>query len=146
MFLDWFRKRTKEKITPSEESTSEAKRDSAPIACTSAPDSYVQGTVFFHGSKEELAEILIAGGFTLTIGHWVVRLNDCGRYFELAYVGNISPDKPFEVEGDGYGVPVAYLSQCCERIAQCLEANEIGFDFFHLTTEGDLIHHYRPST
>lgn len=145
MLFDWFRKRTNEKVQPSEQPTFEAKTDSEHTVRTSVPDSYVQGTVFFHGSKEALAEVLIAGGFTLTVGHWAVRLHDCGRSFEFGYVGNITPDKPFEVEGEGYDVPVDCMAQCCERITKCLEENEIGFDLIHVSTHGETIHRYRSS-
>lgn len=70
------------------------------------PDSYVLGTVFYSGTKEQLAKILTDDGFTVTIGQWALRLENCARTFEIGYVGNPTSESPFQVEGNGFGVSV----------------------------------------
>jgi hypothetical protein len=103
-----------------------------------AEDSFVVGTVYYFGAMENLAQILTAGGFAVRIGHWALCIDQLARAFELGYVGNISPDAPFNVEGDGYDFPVDVLAAHCARLAGCLRGNGIGFEFTHIS--GDQEH------
>lgn len=107
------------------------------------PDSYVQGTVFYPESKEKFAQVLIGSGFAVTVGQWALRLDDCARNFEIGYVGNITPEAPFQVEGDGYGVSVDSVAKCCERLAKCLKESRIGYDFMHVTHQDEVICEYQ---
>ncbi len=107
------------------------------------PDSYVQGTVFYPESKEELADLLVRSGFSVTIGQWALSLEDWARSFKLRYVGNLSPDEQFHVDGDGYGLPVDEIARACERLAKCLREHHIGYEFFHITNGDEVIREYR---
>ena len=109
----------------------------------SIPNSYVSGTVFYPESMDRLAQVLTVAGFTVTIGQWALHLDGCARRFELGYVGNITPEEPFQVEGDGFGVPVDSVAQCCERLAQCLRERGIGYDFLHATGQDEEIFAYQ---
>ena len=103
-------------------------------------DSFVSGTVCFEGCRQQLAEVLAAAGIQVTIGHWALRVPGLARTFELAYVGNVTPDAPFEVDGNGYEVPI---ERGCEQLADSLRGHRIGFDFAHFTAEQELIREYR---
>jgi hypothetical protein len=94
-------------------------------------DSFVMGTVYYFGDMADLARILAEASFAVQIGQWSLRIHQCARAFKLEYVGNLSPDAPFNVDGDGYDFPVAVLTANCERLAECLRRNRIGFDFTH---------------
>lgn len=99
----------------------------------STEDSFVMGTVYYFGSMEDLAHILVAAGFAVQIGPWALRIDQFARRFELGFVGNLSPDAPFNVEGSGYDYPVEALAANCERLAKCLRRNRIGFNFTHFS-------------
>jgi len=96
------------------------------------PDSFVAGKVYYYGSKEELARILVGEGIDVNIGIWALRIPGFARTFEIAYVGNITPEAPFDVDGDGYGVSVESVARDCERLSECLKRHGIGFDFTHV--------------
>lgn len=106
-------------------------------------DSYVSGTVFFFQSMEELAQELSDAGFTVTTGQWALHLTGCARRFEIAYVGNLSPEAPFQVTGDGYGLPVQAVAECCERLSACLRERGIGHDFLHASGRDEEIRAYQ---
>lgn len=101
------------------------------------PDSFVAGTVYYRGPKEDLAEVLSNAGIDVSIGVWALRLPAFGRAFELAYEGNIHSNAPFRVEGDGYDVPVESVASDCERLARCLELHRVGFDFTHFSGDDE---------
>lgn len=105
-------------------------------------DSYVQGTVLYPDSKEQLAEILVRAGFAVTVGQWSLRLEGCARAFHLRHVGNITPEAPFDVEGDGHDVAVGEVAECCERLARCLREHRIGYDFLHVARGDEVIGEY----
>ena len=107
-----------------------------------APDSHVLGNVFYPESKEELAEILSRDGFAVTIGQWALHLEGCARRFELGYVGNITPEAPFQVDGSGYGVPVSEVAECCERLAKCLREHGIAYEFLHVANDDEVLCEY----
>lgn len=95
------------------------------------PDSFVAGTVYYYDSKEDLAKILARDGIDVDIGIWALRILGFARAFKIAYIGNITPDEPFEVDGDGYGISVESVARSCERLSRCLKRHDIGFDFTH---------------
>ena len=110
-------------------------------------DSFVFGTVYYFGSKEELAQILAEAGFEVQLGHWAIRIDRIASNFELAYVGNLSPDEPFDVDGNGCDFSVEAFAASCARLAGCLQRNGIGFDFTHVSgdQERELGHYeFRP--
>lgn len=109
------------------------------------PDSFVMGDLFYPESKEKLALILVEAGIEVTVGNWSVRLENFARTFSLRYVGNLTPESPFQVDGDGYGVPVEFVAACCDRLATCLREHRIGYDFFHATGEQEVICEYQYS-
>lgn len=96
-----------------------------------AEDSFVAGTVYYFGPMEELAQILTLEGFAVRMGTWALRIDKIARRFELGYVGNLTPDAPFNVDGEGYEFSVDVLAANCARLAECLRRNAIGFDFTH---------------
>lgn len=98
-------------------------------------DSFVAGTVYYLGSKEDLAMVLSDAGIDVSVGAWALRLPTFGRAFELAYEGDLHPDAPFRVDGDGYDVPVENVARGCERLANCLQLHRIGFDFTHFSSD-----------
>ena len=101
------------------------------------------GTVYFYGTKEDLGQILSAAGFDVHLGPWALRISDFARNFELGYVGNITPDAPFEVRGDGYGVPVDTVATSSERLAECLKRSDVAFDFAHFSGDEREIREYK---
>ena len=104
----------------------------------SVEDSFVAGTVYYFGGMEDLAQILAEAGFAVRIGQWALRVDQLARAFKLGYVGNLSPDAPFNVEGDGYDFPVATVAANCARLADCLRINGIGFNFAHFSGDQQL--------
>ena len=105
------------------------------------PDSFVQGWVYFRGSKEELGQILTKFGIPVAVGQWALRLYE-PRRFKIAYVGNLTPDSPFQVEVDGYGIPVDVVGSWLEEVAKCLTADGIRFDMTHFASEQEEIRSY----
>lgn len=101
------------------------------------PDSFVQGTVFFHGELDKLSRVLSEAGIEVEIGQWALRLFRPQTRFEIAYVGNICPEAPFEVKVDGYDVPLETVSAWCEIVSRCLQHRGIKFEMTHFTTEGE---------
>ena len=99
----------------------------------SAADSFVQGTAFYQGSLNELAGVLAEHGLQATVGPWKLRLFEPPSRFKIAYVGNVSPDAPFEVSVDGYGIPLDVVAGWCERVARCLRDSGIRFEMTHFT-------------
>ena len=110
-----------------------------------APNSFVAGTLYWFESKEALAGMLSAAGFEVRNGHWALQLGGLARTFELAYVGNITPDTPFEVRGDGYGLPLESVAAGCARLAGWFKQNSIGFDFAHFTGNEEELAEYKFS-
>ncbi len=72
-------------------------------------DSFVVGWIYYFSSKEELSVILEKGGVNNSVGGWAIELTDYPSRFKIAYVGNLSPDEPFDIEGDGYNVEIRSL-------------------------------------
>lgn len=106
-------------------------------------DSFVQGTLVFSERMEDLAEVFIESGIHTAIGQWALRLFEPPSRFEVAYVGNITPEVPFEISVDGYGIPLETVHQWCDRVAGCLRANGISFDMTHFTTDEKVIREYK---
>lgn len=106
------------------------------------PDSFVQGTVFFHGELEELARVFSEAGVEFDVGQWALRLFRPQTRFEIAYVGNICPDAPFEVRVDGYDVTLETISAWCEVVSRCLQHRGIKFEMTHFASAGEEIHAY----
>lgn len=106
-------------------------------------NSFVWGTVLFPGTKEELEHILRRSGISATVGMWALRLFEPLWRFEIAYVGNITPEEPFQIEVDGYSIPIETVADWCERLAICLRSNGIRFEMTHFTAEGEEIHVYK---
>ncbi|MEM7355094.1 MAG: hypothetical protein AAF657_30070 [Acidobacteriota bacterium] len=59
--------------------------------------------------------------------------------FKIAYVGNITPKEPFEIEGDGYRVDLADAVACCSRFADVLKAHGIRFELTLFRPDGEEI-------
>jgi len=107
----------------------------------SAPDSYAFGTIYFFSNKQELALILSQSKIPTEIGEWALRQFEPAR-FEIGYVGNISPDAPFQVEVDGYGIPIEIVADWCDKVATSLRTNGIRFELAHFTSAGEEIREY----
>lgn len=102
-------------------------------------DSFVRGTVFYQGNLAELAGILADHGLQSTEGLWALRLFDPPSRFKIAYVGNLSPDAPFEVSVDGYGISLEVVAGWCERVARCFRDSGIGFEMTHFNADQEEI-------
>jgi len=111
----------------------------------STVDSFVQGTVFYGGSLAELGNLLAEHGLHATVGPWALRLAEPASRFEIAYVGNVSPDAPFEVSVDGYGISLEVISEWCERVARCLRDRGIRFEMTHFTADQEEIRDYEEA-
>lgn len=109
----------------------------------SEPDSFVQGNVFYGSTKEELARILKAAGIDVVVGPWKLTLFGSVGRFHLRYVGNIAPESPFSVDASGYGIPLGTVEDWCTRLASCLEAQAIAYDYGHLDAQQDVIREYK---
>ena len=84
-------------------------------------DSRGVGFIRFGGTKYQLAVVLMRNGFDVEIGNWALELRDCGFRFKIAYVGNITPRNPFEIEFDGYNQPIEKVSEQCRRLSGVLK-------------------------
>lgn len=102
-------------------------------------DSFATGTIFFSGEKESLSDLFNEAGIENSVGQWALRLFLPVARFEIAWVGNITPDAPYEMEVDGYGIPVDTVDAWCQAVAKCLRLNGIRFELTHFTAEGEEI-------
>lgn len=109
----------------------------------SVVDSFVQGAVFFAASKEDLAKVFVDSGIRVAVGQWALRLFEPPSRFEIAYVGNVAPETPFEISADGYGVPVKTVAQWCAIVASSLRASGIRFEMTHFTADHEEICEYK---
>ena len=105
-------------------------------------DSYVNGIIYFQGNKESLSSILEVSGIANTVGEWAIRISNCNARFKIGYVGNITPNEPYEVEADGYGINPIEVSYWCERLSEILVKNSIRFEITHFNREGEEIRNY----
>ena len=121
-------------------------RKRKPSVEMSTADSFVSGIVFYSGTLAQLAELLAQHNLHATVGPWALRLSEPPCRFKIAYVGNITPDEPFEVEVDGYAVPHDVVAGWCERVADCLRANGIRFEMTHFNGDEQEIRHYRAAS
>lgn len=108
----------------------------------SAIDSFVQGTVFYQEELSKLAQLLDKSGLPSTVGPWALRLFEPPSRFKIAYIGNLTPDTPFEVSVDGYEIPLDTIAEWCERVAHCLREARVRFEMTHFTTNGEEIRVY----
>ena len=104
-------------------------------------DSFADGFIFSDVTKDKLAAIFDSAGYPATIGDWAVRLKSPMR-FKIAYVGNLTPKEPYEIEGDGYGVTPEDASECCARFSEVLAASGISFELTHMKPDGEEIAFY----
>ena len=107
--------------------------------------SRVVGTVFFSQSMEELASHLAEAGFAVTVGRWSLTLEDWQRVFKLRYVGNITPEAPFEVDGDCYEVATHQVVDYCERLAAFFREHRIAYDFDHIVDGKEVVGEYKSA-
>ena len=106
-----------------------------------APHSFAQGTIYFFSDSRALALIFTRRGIPTKIGEWALRLFEPPR-FEIGYVGNVSPDAPYQIEVDGHGIPIETMAGWCDNVATCLRDNGIRFDLTHFAAEGEEIRVY----
>ncbi|MDQ1815565.1 hypothetical protein RBA41_19890 [Massilia sp. CCM 9210] len=102
------------------------------------PYSYVIGEIFFTGSMDALSSLLTASGLPNSVGEWAIRLDGYPTFFEIAFVGNLSPEEPYHVDGDGYGMQLDAVALWCDKLSSCLRKNAIKHDFVHCTHENEL--------
>ncbi len=105
-------------------------------------DSYVDGIIYFQGNKESLSSIFEVSGISNSVGEWAIRFCNCNAKFKIAYVGNITPNEPYEVEADGYGINPIEVSHWCEKLSEVLMKNSIRFEITHFNSEGEEIKNY----
>ncbi|NHZ32770.1 hypothetical protein [Massilia rubra] len=102
---------------------------------TSKPYSFASGDIVFAGDLDALGALLAVSGMPNTVGAFAIRLDDFPTSFEIAWVGNLSPDAPYEVDCCGYGIPHEAVALWCARLAAILQANGIKYDFAHCNAE-----------
>ena len=93
------------------------------------------GTASGPGSMDQLAAILRNAGFDVQVGQYALRIQGIARTFELADLGDPSPETRFMVDGSGYGVPVEQVARGCERLARCLREHNLAHDFLHVSDD-----------
>ena len=93
--------------------------------------SYAEGFIFSRMTIPQLAAVFSSAGYDTNIGTWALRVKTpmCVKF---GYVGNLTPDEPFEIEIDGYGVPIDEAVSCCNEIAEVLCASGVQFEFTHI--------------
>jgi len=104
--------------------------------------SFVLGFINFFSSKEELAAILQQNQIFVDIGVWSLRSNEHTAYFKIAYVGNITPEEPFEVEVSAHEEPASIVAKWCEKLSKVLTDNGIVHEFTHYTQNEDELKTY----
>ena len=109
----------------------------------SAPYSFVDGNIFHHCDLEELAAILAASGIDAEIGPWKLTLFGPPGRFHLRYVGNVDSEAPFTVDGNCYNIPLETVESWCLRLAACLDANAIAFEYTHFSSTQQELRTYR---
>ena len=106
------------------------------------PDSYAEGFVFSQLTISQLASVFASADYDTDIGAWALRLK-APLCVKFGYVGNLTPDEPFEIEIDGYGIPIDEAVNCCSKIAEILRASGISFEFTHIDATGEDIALYQ---
>lgn len=106
------------------------------------PDSFVVGAIFFNGGLDELSMVLAAAGLENDTGPYALKLRDFPASFEIAWVGNLSPDEPYQVDGDGYGMAVETVALWCRKLSLRLRENGIKHDFAHCHADHEEIDTY----
>ncbi|NHZ61537.1 hypothetical protein [Massilia genomosp. 1] len=91
----------------------------------SKPDSSACGDIFFASGLDALGTLLAASGMPNSVGAYAIRLNNFPSSFEIAWVGNLSPESPYEVDCCGYGMPHEAVALWGARLAAALQANGI---------------------
>ena len=87
----------------------------------------VIGYVFYEGSKESLADILLKSGLEVDLGHWALRFPTIEGSFELGYEGNNDKEHPFCVNANSFNF--SNLRDISERIGRALKKERIDFEF-----------------
>ena len=87
----------------------------------------VIGYVFYDGSKESLADILIKSGLEVDLGHWALRFPTVDGSFELGYEGNNDKEYPFVVNASGFNF--SSLRNISETIGRALKKEGVNFEF-----------------
>lgn len=93
--------------------------------------SFVEGTIFYFKSKESLSYVLAESGINTSVGQWVLRWDDYPEYFEIAYEGNLTPEDPFHIEGNGFKTPIATITQWCKKLSDALRKSNIPHEIVH---------------
>ena len=106
------------------------------------PDSYAEGFVFSNLTISQLTAVFASAGYDTDIGSWALRVK-APLCVKFGYVGNLTPNEPFEIEIDGHGVPVDEAERCCSKIAELLRTNGIHFEFTHIDGVGEDIALYQ---
>lgn len=104
-------------------------------------DSFAAGDVFYAEGLEGFARVLTNAGITVEVGPWKLTLFGLPGRVHLRYVGNITPDSAYTV--DGYGMPIATVEDWCARLAACLDENVIAYDYAHFDAEQEVIREYK---
>jgi hypothetical protein len=112
----------------------------AALCLMSEQDSYASGILYYFSDLSDLSKLLSNAGVPNNMGQWAIRLKqfDC----KVAYVGNVSPKEPYEIEIDGYGVEIDIIAGQCEELSQVFINNNIGFEMAHFDTDGNEINEY----
>ena len=97
----------------------------------SKPDSYVCGLITTQISMSKLSALLANSGYANELGSWKIRTKT-KMCFSFAYVGNLTPEEPYEIEGDGYDVPLEEAVKECEELAKFLSKHGLEYGFTHI--------------
>ena len=105
-------------------------------------DSYVLGVLYYDSDLNELSKILDSANIRHIVGEWAIRLKDYPSTFKIAYVGNITPEEPYEIEVDGYDVSKEIVSSWCKKLSQVFNDKNIAFNFTHFDSDESEIEEY----
>lgn len=89
--------------------------------------------------------MLLESDIQNSIGQWALRLVSCQFDFKIAYVGNMTPNNPYEIDADGYQVPIEIVVSWCEKLSACLRKNKIGYEIIHFNSAQEEVNVYRSA-
>tara|TARA_B100001964_G_C14086355_1_gene532707 strand:- start:224 stop:592 length:369 start_codon:yes stop_codon:yes gene_type:complete len=98
-------------------------------------DTYVGGTLYYRGPIGFLAEIFDEGGVETTVSPRSLRFEDFPGV-KITYVGNHTPDSPYEMEGECYETESHGVTSWCRLLSEVLSENEIAHQLTHFGADG----------
>jgi len=87
-------------------------------------------------SKNELFKLVELEYPQASNDTWAIRLH-CAVDLELQYIGNITPDEPFTIEGSCYVSSLCEVKKESDRLDSFLKRCNLDYEFFY--SDGDQV-------